>query len=101
MYKLELDNDGIIRGKCFINTSLEQLQAMKIPGPFVSDEVGSALELPAEPIYKGKNIIGGTYRPDLIAAITLELEPKLTVVEKIAAMEEDLRILKESIKGEA
>lgn len=100
MFKLEIDSDGIIRGKCYIDAPLAILEMLKIPGPFVDDEIGSSLVLPAEPIYKSKKIVGGTHRPDLIPAMVTEQKPELTIEGKIAALESEIYKLKESIKKE-
>lgn len=92
MYKLELDKNGIIRGKCSSGATIEQMIKVGWEGPFVSDEIGTSIELPAEPIYEGKSIIGGTHRPDLLPPVTLEVTP--TADERIAALEAELGALK-------
>lgn len=92
MYKLELDKNGIIRGKCSSVATIEQMIAVGWEGPFVSDEIGRNINLPAEPIYEGENIIDGVHRPDLLPPVTLEVTP--TTDERIAALEAELSALK-------
>lgn len=92
MYALEIDQNGIIRGKCFIQGTAEQIEQLGVPGPYVSNGIGDGLILPAEPVYDGENIIGGKHRPDLLAPVTLEVTP--TADERIAALEAELGALK-------
>lgn len=92
MYKLELDKNGIIRGKCSSVATIEQMIVVGWEGPFVSDEIGRNINLPAEPIYEGENIIGGVHRPDLLPPAAVEIKP--TADERIAVLEAELGALK-------
>jgi hypothetical protein len=102
MYKIELDENGIIRSKCTIPKgtmpveTLEDLKKIGLEGIFVSDEIGQSLELPCEPVYdKNGNITGGTYRPDLIP------KPEYTpsFQDRITALENEVSALKGKVQG--
>jgi hypothetical protein len=84
MYKIELDKNGIIRGKCTINATIDAIKKAGTEGMFVSDEIGESLDLPCEPIYDGKgDIVGGTYRPDLMPKQIIQptLDDRLKLLE--------------------
>lgn len=82
MYKIELDENNIIRGKYTIDD--EVVTKNNIEGIFVTDEIGQSLELPCEPMYdKEGNITSGTYRPDLMPTRIPQpsLRDRLTLLE--------------------